>query len=129
MGPKSAVGGLAAFAREPNGYDVVALEDTVTLELKVEDSRDIFEDHFPLLRGVINRLAQEVLMTRRQAGPHAGYSDEVSEDCPCPPRPLDLVERMARLRDSIFTSRLDAIAELAREAVEKRFEANTVLWR
>lgn len=128
MGPKTVVGGLAAFARASNGYDVVALEDTVTLEINAEDTRDIFEDHFPLLRAVINGLAREVLSTRKKAGPHAGYSNEVAEDCPCPPRPLDLVERMARLRDSIFTSRLDAIAEIAREAVEERVEAGEYLW-
>ena len=131
FGPKSVVGGIGALARMPHAYDVVAVEQTITLEMPVEDIWDVFEDHFPMLRAVMGRVALQVIENRQSMGPNAGYSDDVGKPVPCPDRPLDLVERMARLRASMSfaQSRLDAIAELARECREERHAAGSVLWR
>ncbi len=131
LGPKSVVGGLSAFAREPQGYDAVARTETVALEMHVDDSLDIFEDHFALLKTVLRAISAEVLRTRKRMGPSAGFGHAEVYEGPSPERPLDLVERMARLRKSISfaESRLDAIAELAREAREERHPPGAVLWR
>ena len=131
LGAKAVVGGIGALARLPQSYDVVAAEDTVTLSMHLEDTWEIFEDHFPLLRAALTGVALQVLENRKSMGPRAGYSETLAPAVPCPDRPLDLVERMARLRGSISfaESRLDAIAELARECREERHQPGDTLWR
>ena len=131
LGPKSVVGGIGALARTLHPYDVVVAEDTLALSMRVEDTWDIFEDHFPLLRSVLMGVSRQVLENRKAMGPTAGYAPPSRESVQCPTRPLDLVERMARLRQSISfaESRLDAIAEIAREAREQRHDTGAILWR
>ncbi len=131
MGPRTVVGGVAALAENDQGYDCVALEDTVTLELLSEDAQEIFEDHFVYLRRVIRGTAMELLQGRRELGEKAGFPTETADDFPCPNRKLDLVERMAMLRKTLTfaESQIDAIADLARYVEEQRIPAGTVLWR
>jgi len=131
MGAKAIVGGLAAFAEDPRGYDCIALEDTEVLEMSSMDTFDIFEDNFLLLQIVLRGMAREVLDARRRLPQGAGFSNDVEEDCHCSPDPLDLVERMALIRQSMTfaQSRLDAISDMAREAREVRLPAGTSLWK
>jgi len=131
MGPKTSVGGLAAFADDPYGYDVIALEDCLTLSQRVDDAVDIFEDHFPLLRGVLRAISRELLEIRRSMNHGAGFSGAIDEGCDCSPNPLDLVERMALIQNTMTFagSRVDAVADLAREAKEVRIAAGETLWR
>lgn len=131
LGPRSAVGGLGVFAEEPEGYDCVALRDTVTLEIAADDIQDIFEDHFVLVRASLQGLAQEILEVRRRLGPTAGYVSEIGESPACPAHELDLVERMAFIRRamSFARSKLDAVADLAREAKEIRCDPGETLWK
>jgi CRP-like cAMP-binding protein len=130
MGPKSAVGGLAAFARDPHGYDVIALEDCVSLEERIDDAVDIFEDHFPILRGVMRALAREVMRLRRNDDPKAGFVETDDPGPACPPDPLDFVERMALIRESMTfaKTRVEAVADLARDAREVRMNAGETIW-
>jgi CRP-like cAMP-binding protein len=130
MGPKSAIGGLAALANDPYGYDVIALEDTITLEERVEDAIDIFEDHFPIMKGVMRAFAREVMRARRHANDTAGFVDTNDAGPTLPRDTLDLVERMALIRDTMAfaRSRVDAVAELASEAKELRVPAGETLW-
>ncbi len=132
LGEKTVIGGITAFASDPRGYDVVALEDLVTLEMRVEDMLDIFEDHFPILQSVMRAVAGELIDVRRTLPGTAGYSQPEPADVETPPdRPLDLVERIALVRQTLAfaKSRLDAVAELAREATEVRLPAGSVLWK
>lgn len=131
LGPRSAVGGLGVFAQEPEGYDCISLTDTLTLEIGADDLQDIFEDHFVLVRASLRGLAHEILTARRRLGTDAGYSTHLEPSPACPAHELDLVERMAFIRRamSFARSRLDAVADLAREADEIRHQAGEVLWR
>jgi CRP-like cAMP-binding protein len=130
LGPRSAVGGLGVFAREPEGYACIARENTTTLEISADDMRDIFEDHFPLLRATFRGLARDILDARREAGSRAGFPERVPASVSCPARALDLVERTAFLRRSMPFARtqIDALVELAREATEVRFDPAHRLW-
>ncbi len=131
LGPKSGVGGLAAFARDPHGYDVIALEDCITLEERIDDAVDIFEDHFPILRGVLRAIAREVMRMRRGAGDKAGFVETEDPGPECPQAPLDFIERMALIRDTMTfaQTRVEAVADLAREAHEVRIPRGEVIWR
>ena len=129
LGPRGVVGGISALADEDQGYDCVALQDMQTLAMKVEDSQEIFEEHFVLLKRVLRGTSREVLEARRKLGPHAGFGP-VADPFAVPDRPFDLVERMAFLRKtfSFGESEIDAIADLARDVQEVHLPKGEVLW-
>ncbi len=130
FGPGSAVGGLNWLARDPDTPRMVALEDTVTLEVLVEDMEDLFEDNFGFFVGVCRAMVRIILELRRQLGQRAGY-DEDGEPAPYPERELDLVERIFHLRQTLTFAhtRIEALANMARAAVEVRLSPGDVLWR
>lgn len=130
MGRRTVVGGVAALAQDPTGYDCVALEDTVVLALAARDSEEIMEDNFTLLRGILRGVSGEVLAARRRAEGDGGFAAPSHEDVAYPEEPLDLVERMRFLRTTMTFAQgqLDAIADLAREVRERRFAAGEVLF-
>jgi CRP-like cAMP-binding protein len=129
LGPRTVVGGVSALAGEELGYDCIALQDMVTLAITVEDSQEIFEDHFVLLKRVLRGTSREALESRRKLGENAGFGP-VSEPFVFPDRPFDLVERMAFLRKtfSFGDSEIDAIADLARDVQEVHLPKGEVLW-
>lgn len=130
LGPKSAVGGLGVFAREPEGYGCVAVKETASLEISADDIWDIFEDHFVLLRNSVRGIASQMATVRKGLGPKAGFPRVQSHSVECPVRALDLVERMAFLRKAMpfVKSGIEAISDLARDAEEVRASTGTVLW-
>ena len=129
LGPRTVIGGISALAEEQQGYDCVALQDMETLAIKVEDSQEIFEEHFMLLKRVLRGTSREVLDARRKLGTSAGFGP-VGEPFDFPDRPFDLVERMAFLRKtfSFGSSEIDAIAELARDIQEVHLPKGELLW-
>jgi CRP-like cAMP-binding protein len=129
MGPGTVVGGVSALAGDEQGYDGVALEDTVTLQITHDDAQEIFEDHFVFLKGVVQGTSREVIAARRQLGPGAGFGPN-APPMKCPDRPFDLVEKMAFLRKtmSFGASQIDAIADLAQEVSEVRLQRGEHLW-
>jgi len=129
LGPRDVVGGISALADDELGYDCIALQDMQTLAIKVEDSQEIFEEHFILLKRVLRGTSREVLSARRKLGERAGFGP-VAEPFAFPDRPFDLIERMAFLRKtfSFGESEIDAIADLARDVQEVHLPKGEVLW-
>lgn len=130
MGPRSSVGGLAALARDPNGAHVVAIEDTVALEIDIEDMNDVFEDHFNILLGVLGAIGRTMRALQIQQGggaarPARSQLGSVSE------RPLGLVDKMFVLKGStsFADTSIEALADLARGATERRLAAGAEIWR
>lgn len=103
LGSRSVVSGVSALAGDEPGYDCVALEDMVTLAITVEDSQEIFEDHFVLLKRVLRGTSREVLESRRKLGKAAGFGP-VAEPFTFPDRPFDLVERIRRSKQLFSAS-------------------------
>jgi CRP-like cAMP-binding protein len=130
FGPGGTVGALAALARDPTGQHVVAVEDTHTFEANVDDFEDVLEESFPTLLGALRGMARNVLEVRKQLGPSAGFREPKSRRSPIPSR-LGLVERILFLRRLLAygKAKIEAIAELAREAEEVNVPAGTVLWQ
>ncbi|MEQ9081095.1 MAG: cyclic nucleotide-binding domain-containing protein [Sandaracinaceae bacterium] len=127
----SGVGGLAAFARDPRGYDCLATRDSVVLELHAEDLEELFEDRFPILLAVVRELARENVELRRRLPPSAGFPTRSSAGDQCPAQALDLVERIFFLRRTLAfgAGRIDSLAELAKGAEEIRAEPGRVVWK
>lgn len=130
FGPRSVVGGLAAFARDPSGYVCTATQDTKALRLPFEDMIEVFEDHYELLQAAMEGLAENTIQLRRLIQPSAGYDAEPHPDPPEPLlEPLGLIERMLVLRGSLaMHTHIDELAELARAAQEVHFKAGATLW-
>ena len=130
LGPRMVVGGISAIAEGDEGYDTVALRDTVTLRLRADDGQEIFEDHFVFLRRVIRGTNSELLDLRKRIPVHAGFTHELTPDLGVPPRTLNLVERMALLREtfSFAEGNIDGISDLANDVREVRLSAGTKLW-
>jgi CRP-like cAMP-binding protein len=131
VGPGSGVGGVALFARDPLGSQVVAEEDTLTLELESDAVSDVLDDHFPILHHVLREMSRRSihLLTRYRLDPSAGLPE-----CPVDGREtgeIDLVDRIFFLRRmAVFRrSSITALAEMARAMAQVRFEPGTVLWR
>lgn len=127
----SAVGGLAALGNSRHGYDCVALEDATLIVLKTTHMTDIFEEHFQIIRSVLAAMSGQMLDLRQAIGADGGYElTEWKPDGPPPPR-MNLIERLALLRGGMqfAGSRLEALADLARQCDEVRLEAGDVLWR
>lgn len=131
LGPRGTAGGLSMLARDPEGYDGIALEDTTTLEMGLEDTEDIFEDNFDILLTVLRTMAADLINVRRSVGADAGFRISDQQHVSCPARPMDLVERIFFLRSSMVVAqgRINAIADMARLAREVRLDHGEVLWR
>jgi CRP-like cAMP-binding protein len=130
VGPGAGIGGLAVLARGAMGSEVVAEQDTLTLEIDADAMTEVLEDRFPILQYLlreVNRQALE-LLRRHRLDPSGVF--------PEPPRELvadgglDLVDRLLLLRRMpVFEgSSVTALAELARTLANVRFEPGTVLW-
>jgi CRP-like cAMP-binding protein len=133
IGPREAVGLLSMIARRPDGLDLVAREDTVTLEFEEDVMLDILEDDFSILQSFIRRLARQSLSQRRRipSGTYLAPREDVlgplagSED-------LDLVERILMMRGRGTPWQgvgLDGIARLARTTPVVHYPAGTTLWK
>jgi CRP-like cAMP-binding protein len=131
VGPGAGVGGLAVFARDPLGSQVVAEEDTLSLELDADAVWDLLDDHFSILNHILREMSRRAidLVTRYRLDPTAGVPE-----CPLDRSEggdIDLVDRIFFLRRmSVFRrASITALAELARSMAQVRFEPGTVLWR
>ena len=79
---------------------------------------------------MLKAIAREVMRVRQEANDKAGFVEAMDPGSGCPPDALDFVERMAVIRDSMTfaQSRVDAVAEMARESKEVREPTGTSLW-
>ncbi|HZO12410.1 MAG TPA: cyclic nucleotide-binding domain-containing protein [Polyangiaceae bacterium] len=130
LGNKSSIGGLAALTRDPRGAHAIAVEDTLALEIEVDDMEDVFEDNFNISHGVLAALARTLREVQVQTGGGASvasarYFEPVTHD-----RRLHLVEKMFFLRKTtnFGEASIEALADLASHAKEKRFADGTELW-
>lgn len=127
---RSVIGGLASLASVSDGQQAIAIEETHSLSITREDQTDVFEDNFEMLLAVLRAVAQALLDARRDAGAQAGINTSES-NIPPPPAPMTLVDKIHALRRGMTfaRSRLEALAELAREGKEVRVPAGTPLWQ
>jgi len=129
-GPGAGVGGLAIFSGDPLGSEVVAEEDSLTLELDRDAVAEVLEDRYPILQHVLREMSRRAidLLTRFKLDPSAGIPENAA-DVP-PGGDIDLVDRIFFLRRmGVFRrSSITALAEMAREMAQVRFEPGTVLW-
>jgi CRP-like cAMP-binding protein len=130
VGPGQGMGGLTVLARAEHPLEIVAEQDTLTLEIDADAIADVLEDRLTILQHVlreVSRQALELLRTHRLDPSRvfpvpAGELKDVGQ--------LDLVDRLLLLRSMPVFDRtsITALAELARTMAQVRFEAGTTLW-
>ncbi len=130
VGPGAGVGGLGLFARDPEGAQVSAEEDTLSLELDSDTVLEVLEDRFPVLLQILRDIARQVvdLIVRLRLD---ATTESASFKQPVDPsRELDLVERIFFLRKMPVFERasINALAELSRHTAQVRFPAGITLW-
>ncbi len=129
-GPGAGVGGLGLIAGDPIGIEGVAETDTVALELDRDAFLEILEDHFSLLRHLLQVITRQIveLWTRNpetslEIAPRVPAQDGGHE--------LDLIERIFVLRqiEPFARASINALAELSRGLSELHFEPGVTLWQ
>jgi CRP-like cAMP-binding protein len=130
-GPQERVGLLSFLAREETGIDAIAETDVLALEFDADLISNLFEDNFSILLRDLRGTCSQLLEVLRKLPGDLGLPAPAPEGLKCPLRPLDLVERMVLLRqvEHFQKSSLDALAELARQLEEVRFDQGAQLWR
>ncbi len=130
MRARDTAGGLAYLARDEDTPSLTCIEDTVALVLPTEDMEDLFEDNFTFLLLVMRALGRGIIEMRRLLGKDAGF-EAPQPGPPMASEELDLVERIFFLRKTISfaQSRIEAIAQLARNSKVVRLPAGSVLWK
>jgi CRP-like cAMP-binding protein len=130
VGPGAGVGGVALFSRDPLASQVVADEDTLTLELEADAVSDVLDDHFPILHHILREMSRRSidLLTRFRLDPSAGLPERTDEAEAS--GEIDLVDRIFFLRRmAVFErSSITALAQMARAMAQVRFEPGTTLW-
>lgn len=127
-GPTEAFGLLETLARAGAGIEARAEVDTITLEIAATTLLSIFEDHFVMTLGAIQRLSRMLLATPSWLS--ETMTQPVRVPAIDPHGELDLVDRIRLLRTSdLFAhARTDSLAELAAQYEPFRAAPGTTLW-
>jgi CRP-like cAMP-binding protein len=130
FGPRSVVGVLPAFARDPHMFLTTVTKDALALRLRFEDMLEVFEDHYDMLQASLSGMSRNTIELRRLIRPHAGYDAKLRPDPDdLGPEPLGLIERMLVLRSGLAVhTHIDELAELARASQEVHYAQGKMLW-
>ncbi len=126
-----AVGCAHHFAGASCTPAVRALEDTLCLEIVVDDLAQILEDHFPLLLQMARTSCEQAVKTTRALGdarpPEMGFAEEDRQETPVY---LDLVHRLARAKRAPFFrgTNLTVLGELFRVNDPRLIPEGEALW-
>ncbi|MEI9940095.1 MAG: cyclic nucleotide-binding domain-containing protein [Pseudomonadota bacterium] len=123
-----AYGALPMLAREPSTL-AVAVGDTSTLEVPAAAFEGALTDNFSLLRTMLRQLGSSVLAMRGNLPRDPNSQLEIDEGSYYL-EPLSLVQRVIQLRQGAFRQmNMGALIDLARNMIEIRYPAGTLLWR
>ncbi len=123
-----AYGGLPLLAREPSTL-AVAVGDTSTLEVPASAFEAALTTNFSLLRTTLRQLGSGVLAMRGNLPRDPNSQLEIDEGSYYL-EPLSLVQRVIQLRQGAFRQmNMGALIDLARNMIEIRYPAGTLLWR
>jgi CRP-like cAMP-binding protein len=130
LAARDVVGALEVLAAVPAADDAVAESDVLALALRRGEVLDFLEESFAATHGVLRALASETLK-RLMARPEEPWPGHQAAPPPAPAGAMALADKLVQLHGSILfgRTRLEALADLARVAVEERRERGAMLWR
>lgn len=124
------VGALGIFSGDPFGIDVVALEDSRTLEIEGDLLFEVLEDRFSLMHHILRDVSRQLVEQVVDLGL------DPARLFPRPPEAeadgdLDLVDRIFYLRRiPVFAkASINTLFEVSRGMTEIRFPPGTTLWK
>lgn len=127
--PPFAVGFLPVLSTQPVHQRMVALEDTVTLELSAAEIHVVIEEDFAFLETGLRQLSRQLV--ENQAKLEAGGQLKRSEpdEVPYPNDELDIIQRIVAVRKGpLETANLEPLVQLVRQFEEIRVEPGHVFW-
>lgn len=125
VGPGEVIGELADLFNDEPAPTVVAVEETLTLQLDRSDIEDLLEDEFPLFIGVLRGLARELARSPRTVFNMAPL--ELSPSMRGKVGWVDRIQLLRRTMDFAGTE-IEALAELAKQATDVLVPMGTRLW-
>lgn len=116
------VGLIALLSDDRNGIRARAAEEVLCLEFSSETLKDALEERFSIVQNLLRNSARQCMELWGQVDPRRTPGEHPS--LLCPTRPLDLVERIALLRNAhpFQEVGLDSLAALARQLEERRWD-------
>jgi CRP-like cAMP-binding protein len=124
------VGALGLFAGDRFGVDVVAIQDTRTLEIEGDLLFEVFEDRFSLMHHVLRDVSRQLVEQVVALGldPSRLFSRPLDAEAA---GQLDLVDRIFFLRRMpVFAkASINTLFEMSRGMTEIRFPPGTTLWK
>jgi CRP-like cAMP-binding protein len=129
-GPGSAVGGIGVLARDEEGIQAVADDDTLTLEIGADALFELLEDQFSLFHHVLREVCLQMISVVSRFPAAIEQLPPLAPPVAHGAGDLDLVGRIMFLREAEIFARasIDALAELSRGMAEARFEAGQTVW-
>ncbi len=127
-----AIGLAHHFAHSDRPPGARALTEALCLEISIGDFSQILEDHFSLTlqmaRATVDQVQLSIERLKENRPPESGYPLNTLRETPVQ---LNLVERLARVREAAFfsSSRLGVIAELVRHETLQRFAEGEPIWK
>lgn len=131
IGAPGVIGWAHHFARSGRPPGARAATEALCLEISTRDFGQILEDHFSLTlrmtRSTIEQIRLSLGRLKDRRPPEPGYPKNVLRDTPVQ---LNLVERLARLREAPFFDdcSLGVIAELVRRESLEQFAPGESIW-
>lgn len=123
------VGVNAVMSRDPQGVEVVAEEDALTLAVRSDIMLDLVEDNFGVARGMLGGLSGALLDCQRELESRGLLERSEPVEVAYPEDELDLVQRLSLVRRGPYAEvNLQPLAELIAHAEEVRFEPGAALW-
>jgi CRP-like cAMP-binding protein len=128
--PPAAVGLVPVLAGRSLKSGVVALEETIALEIEIDSLLQILEDHFGLVLALTGSLARILATVEEAAGIAPGMASR--PDVPLIPidKELDLVDRLSCVRRIRLFEKANVglLAELFRGDIVRRYEEGEILF-
>jgi len=124
------VGFFPLLTLNPHGVDARAVVDTLTLEIPGNLMLELVEDNFDFLLAALRGMSGQLATTQRELELRGLLTRSEVLEGPYPKDPLDIVQRLTRLRKGPYASaNLEALIEMARQLEEIRVGPGEVLWR
>jgi CRP-like cAMP-binding protein len=125
------VGFLSVLARTAGGTEAVAETRVETFELGADALDEMFEDHFSLLFGTMQWIADRLLNETMEAPPRPYTPPPEDYEESLGDHEIGIVERIFLIRRTLAFRRanVNSVARLARQMKELRVPAGEYLWK
>ncbi|MFK8004228.1 MAG: cyclic nucleotide-binding domain-containing protein [Polyangiales bacterium] len=127
--PHFAVGFLPVLSSQVIHQRMVALDDTVTLELSAAEVHVVIEEDFAFLETGLRQLSRQLVETQATLEAAGKLKRSEPDEVPYPHDELDIIQRIVTAhKGPLETANLEPLVQLVRQFEEIRVEPGHVFW-